>query len=337
MMLAVRVRREREHAASCSTPAPAVRVTTGTPDAAGTLVACRRRPSASGPSISISRRSWSMRCAPCSTRPRRSRPRPGATTPLRNRYVVAHGALRIDPRRRPRRRARRGRDRPHAVCAAAIPPTASRVVAGSRRIDVQPVALRVVRGGRGRGRHARRRRHRGGATRAAGSTRSRRGCSRREEHADWLDVPAHAQLRAFLERWTAKEAYLKAIGAGIYVPAARRARRTRGLDGHGFATPPDTVARVAVEGEAVVTVQVEAWDAARRGAPARPSRHRPIDKFRATAVGSVFAAGTARPARRARAGEGREGRDRAGLLRCAAVHRSRSCCASTPSTPKTRS
>ena len=31
------------------------------------------------------------------------------------------------------------------------------------------------------------------------------------EHADWLDYPPTARLRAFLERWTAKEAYLKAI------------------------------------------------------------------------------------------------------------------------------
>jgi phosphopantetheinyl transferase len=111
-----------------------------------------------------------------------------------------------------------------------------------------------------------------------------------EEHADWLDVPSALQLRAFLERWTAKEAFLKATGTGIYVQLRDVPVEPAGWTITNFATPPDTVGRLAVEGEAVVTVHVEAWEppAPRNGIP---ESSRPIDKFRATAVGSVFAAG----------------------------------------------
>lgn len=111
-----------------------------------------------------------------------------------------------------------------------------------------------------------------------------------EEHAGWLDLHPAAQLHGFLECWTAKEAYLKAIGAGITVPMRDVPLEPEGWTVTGFASPPGTVARVAVEGYAVVRVQ--SWSPPAVGAPARSSDStRPIDKFRGTAVGSVLAAG----------------------------------------------
>ena len=111
-----------------------------------------------------------------------------------------------------------------------------------------------------------------------------------EEHAGWLDLEPAAQLRGFLERWTAKEAYLKAIGAGITVPMRDIPLEPEGWTVTGFASPPGTVARVAVEGYAVVRVQ--SWSPpVVEGAPAGTDSTRPIDKFRGTAVGSVLAAG----------------------------------------------
>ena len=110
-----------------------------------------------------------------------------------------------------------------------------------------------------------------------------------EDHADWLDLPASDQLRSFLEQWTAKEAYLKAIGAGITVPLRAVPTDPDGWTVTEFASPPGTVARLAVEGYAVV--RVDPWTPPAL-APGRPTgSSRPIDKFRDTAVGSVLAAG----------------------------------------------
>jgi phosphopantetheinyl transferase (holo-ACP synthase) len=108
-----------------------------------------------------------------------------------------------------------------------------------------------------------------------------------EDHADWLDRPGSEQLRAFLERWTAKEAYVKAIGAGITVPVRDVPTDPDGWTVARFESPPGTVAHVAVEGYAVVHASV--WDPPAGHGP--PESSRPIDKFRETAVGSVLAAG----------------------------------------------
>ena len=108
-----------------------------------------------------------------------------------------------------------------------------------------------------------------------------------EDHADWLDLPESEQLRAFLDRWTAKEAYVKAIGAGITVPLRDVPADPDGWTVARFESPPGTVAHVAVEGYAVV--HATAWEPP---VPSRPlESSRPIDKFRDTAVGSVLAAG----------------------------------------------
>jgi len=109
-----------------------------------------------------------------------------------------------------------------------------------------------------------------------------------EAHAEWLDVEPAGQLRAFLEQWTAKEAYLKATGTGITVPLRDVPVDPEGWTITGFPCPSGVVARVAVDGYPVM--QVMSWSP-----PVVPSRprdaDRPIDKFRGTAVGSVLAAG----------------------------------------------
>jgi 4'-phosphopantetheinyl transferase len=110
-----------------------------------------------------------------------------------------------------------------------------------------------------------------------------------EAYANWLDVDPAAQLGRFLEQWTAKEAYLKAIGTGITVPLRDVPVDPDGWTITGFPCPPGVIARVAVDGYAVI--QRMSWSPPTVG-PSRPREpNRPIDKFRGTAVGSVFAAG----------------------------------------------
>jgi 4'-phosphopantetheinyl transferase len=109
-----------------------------------------------------------------------------------------------------------------------------------------------------------------------------------QAYADWLDVEPAAQLRAFLEQWTAKEAYLKALGTGIVVALRDVPVEPDGWTVTGFPCPPGVVARVAVDGYAVV--HVAPWSPP--AVEVRPrDAIRPIDKFRGTAVGSVVAAG----------------------------------------------
>jgi len=109
-----------------------------------------------------------------------------------------------------------------------------------------------------------------------------------EAYADWLDLPASDQLRSFLEQWTAKEAYLKAIGAGITVSLRDVPVDADGWTVTGFASPPGSIGRLAVEGYAVV--RIGAWQPPAADT-SRQEFSRPIDRFRDTAVGSVLAAG----------------------------------------------
>ena len=111
-----------------------------------------------------------------------------------------------------------------------------------------------------------------------------------DEYSDWLALEPAAQLRGFLHYWTAKEAYLKAIGAGVTLPLRDVPVEPEGWTVSSFPSPPGTVARVAVEGYAVANVEewVPPVNVARSLAA---DVNRPIDKFRNTAVGSVLAAG----------------------------------------------
>ena len=112
-----------------------------------------------------------------------------------------------------------------------------------------------------------------------------------DEHAEWLDAEPPERVRAFLARWTAKEAYLKATGAGIWRELREVPRDPPGWTVTRIASPLGTVASIAVEGAA--DVAIEHWippavsDRPRVGDPGS----RPIDKFRGTAVGGVLAAG----------------------------------------------
>jgi 4'-phosphopantetheinyl transferase len=112
-----------------------------------------------------------------------------------------------------------------------------------------------------------------------------------DEHAEWSQVAPGRRIDAFLARWTAKEAYLKAIGEGIWQPLRDVPRDPAGWTVTRIPSPLGTVASIAVEAEAVV--DIEHWappaviDRPRVGDPGS----RPIDKFRGTAVGGVLAAG----------------------------------------------
>jgi 4'-phosphopantetheinyl transferase len=80
-----------------------------------------------------------------------------------------------------------------------------------------------------------------------------------DEYAGWERLPEGRQLEAFLAVWTAKEAYLKAIGKGVTVPL------------RDLTVPPGwtmsaigvagAVAHVAADGE--VEVRTKAWHAPR--------------------------------------------------------------------------
>lgn len=74
-----------------------------------------------------------------------------------------------------------------------------------------------------------------------------------DELAAWMAVPEQHRLRAFLEAWTSKEAYLKAIGEGIRSPLAGvPARLPEGWVAAAPAAGDGHVTCLAVEAPAVV-------------------------------------------------------------------------------------
>ena len=112
-----------------------------------------------------------------------------------------------------------------------------------------------------------------------------------QEHAEWLDAEPAERVRAFLARWTAKEAYLKAIGAGITRPLRDVPGDPPGWTVTRIASPLGTVASIAVEGTAAVEIGLWAPPAVSDRPRVGDPGSRPIDKFRGTAVGGVLAAG----------------------------------------------
>jgi len=68
-----------------------------------------------------------------------------------------------------------------------------------------------------------------------------------DAYAAWCAVPEPDRLTAFLHAWTAKEAYLKAIGLGIATALRDVAARPVGFAFHDLDLWPDAVATVAVD------------------------------------------------------------------------------------------
>lgn len=81
-----------------------------------------------------------------------------------------------------------------------------------------------------------------------------------DDHAQWEALPDGRRLEAFLQAWTAKEAYLKAIGRGITVPFHDVPMRP---DGWTIVMLPVSggVAHVAAEG--AVEIRTRTWHAPR--------------------------------------------------------------------------
>jgi len=68
-----------------------------------------------------------------------------------------------------------------------------------------------------------------------------------DAYAAWCAAPEPERLTAFLRAWTAKEAYLKAIGLGIATALRDVPARPAGFAFHDLDLWPDAVATVAVD------------------------------------------------------------------------------------------
>jgi 4'-phosphopantetheinyl transferase len=75
-----------------------------------------------------------------------------------------------------------------------------------------------------------------------------------DAYAEWSTLDEAHQLSRFLESWTAKEAYLKAIGLGIATSLRSISEHPDGWTMHALDQQPNYIARLAVEGTAPVDV-----------------------------------------------------------------------------------
>ena len=209
-----------------------------------TLSQCRRY--RSGGWTWTSRRPPSRPSRRCSTRPSRTR-RPSGSARSRTRYVVAHGALRtvlahvaggapeavvIDRTCRHCGHARHGRptlagsdvefNLSHSEGIALIACTRSVRVG----VDVEVVQPRSL------------------------LPKLARGVLDDATYETWLALPESEQLGAFVQEWTAREAYLKGVGLGVV-------RRMRDIP----ASPPGwTISALPVEDTARASLAVEHHD-----------------------------------------------------------------------------
>ena len=79
-----------------------------------------------------------------------------------------------------------------------------------------------------------------------------------EEFDAWEPLAADAQLDQFLRIWTAKEAYLKAIGLGIVTRLAKVPVAPDGWNVDPIVAPPGFVATLATD--AHVNIEYEEFD-----------------------------------------------------------------------------
>ena len=249
VMLEVRVRGEREHASSCSTAAPIAGSADDQTPRGG------RYPRAVTP-LTVSVWTVDLDQPPLVVDALRAFLDPDEVLAaaartndvVRNRYVVAHGALRsilasrlgITPEavtisRHCARCGDANHGKPTVVPIADLP--ASQDLAFSLSHSQSYAVVAVVSGARvGVDIEAERPRVRleALAERVLGT----------DEYAEWLGLEPAAQLRGFLRFWTAKEAYLKAIGAGVTLPLRDVPVEPEGWTVSSFPAPPGTVARV---------------------------------------------------------------------------------------------
>ena len=117
------------------------------------------------------------------------------------------------------------------------------------------------------------------------------------EHAAWLAIEdADERLRSFLRAWTAKEAYLKALGIGIATRLRDVPSQAVGWGTHELDAGSNRVGALAVDQSEFVVRH-----AALPPMPAGfrdvvpddddPGALAPIERFRRTSLGTVFAAG----------------------------------------------
>jgi phosphopantetheinyl transferase len=118
-----------------------------------------------------------------------------------------------------------------------------------------------------------------------------------EEHAWWRAIEdADEQLRSFLRAWTSKEAYLKALGVGIATPLRDVPTRVEGWSMRELDAGSNRVAALAADRTDLVVRHAPL--------PSMPPGYRdvvldderrapiaPIERFRRTSLGTVFAAG----------------------------------------------
>ena len=339
MVLPVRVRGEREHRL------PVAR--------------SRRRPEASTPPVPLTSRGAAERqrldrrprpaargrrraARPCSTTTRCAAAANRRDDTIRNRYVVAHGALRVDPRRGSSashpaavafdRRCRRCGDPAHGkpvVVSDALPEAYVQfslshsgsfavvaVVTGARiGVDVES-----------------------GASARARSTRSRRACSTRRITPTGSTCPTTEQLRRVPRAVDREGGVRQGDRRGHHVPLRDVPTDPDGWTSRSFESAAGRRVGARRGRGRTPVVRTTSVDAARGHAnDVAGVGPRPIDKFRDTAVGYRVRGRPARFARRARSRRRRRRSRSCRTTRATRRSRIRSCCGSTPTIPRTRS
>jgi 4'-phosphopantetheinyl transferase len=80
-----------------------------------------------------------------------------------------------------------------------------------------------------------------------------------DEYDEWRVVPRTARTIEFLRNWTAKEAYLKAVGLGIVRPLRTVSARPEGWSVWRPPADPALITAMAVEGELATPPALATW------------------------------------------------------------------------------